>query len=110
MILEVMSVYDTKARAYLVPFFVRSIEVGQRAVYNAVNDKSHEWYHHSADFHLFHFGAFADDNGAFGLLKEPRNLGPLSQFKVPESYHGEINPSEREGAKALQQRIDNQGE
>lgn len=89
MILEMMAVYDTKARAFLAPIFVRSVEVAQRAVADAVNDPKHEWHRHASDFVLFGFGAFADDQGTFSLLQEPRNYGPLSQWQEP-SPQGEL--------------------
>lgn len=80
MILAMMAVYDVKARAYLPPIFVRSPEVAMRAVGDACSDPKHEWSRHGADFHLYQFGAFADDSGSFTLFKEPVNYGPISQW------------------------------
>lgn len=80
MILECMSVYDNKARAYLPPFYVAHVDVGIRHIANAVNDPAHQFARNPDDYALYHLGAFADDTGAHSFFQEPRQLGMVSRW------------------------------
>lgn len=81
MIQQIMCVYDSKARAHLVPFFVANIELGIRAFEGAANDPTHELARHPEDFTLLHLGEFNDENAEFSLKPRPVNLGLARQYQ-----------------------------
>jgi len=75
MILQIFTVYDIKARAYLPPFFVPSIEVAKRTFLDASLDKEHQFGKHPEDYNLMHLGEFNDENGTFNILESKVSLG-----------------------------------
>lgn len=84
MIFQVMALYDSKARCYRPPFFVGHVDVGFRAVQNAVNQAEHELAKYAEDFSLWHMGEFDDVSGNFCLKPQPMNLGCILQLKRQE--------------------------
>lgn len=81
MILQVFVIYDSKAHAYLPPWFAPNLELGVRDFAGAVNDPSTRFYRHSEDFTLFHLGSFDDAVGRVEQFPEQVNLGLAANFK-----------------------------
>lgn len=79
--LQVMAVYDSKARVFLQPWFCVHIDVGIRAFAQAANQEGHQVGEAPEDFVLWHLGTYNDDNAVFDLKQPYTNLGPASQFK-----------------------------
>lgn len=71
MILQIFSVYDVKAEAFLQPFFVPSKGLAVRAFTDAANDDKHQFSQHREDFTLHHLGEFDDVKCSFSMLKVP---------------------------------------
>lgn len=84
MIQQVMAIYDTKARAFLLPFFCPHLDVGFRAIKAAANSPGHQLHIFSEDFVIFHIGEWDDTTGRFTEKPEHMNLGPVQQLKRPE--------------------------
>lgn len=82
MILQVLAVYDSKARAYLTPWFSSQVAVGVRTFMQAANTPGHQICEHPEDFTIMHLGTFNDDNAKFDLKDVPINLGMASQYKT----------------------------
>lgn len=82
MILQVMAVYDQKARAFLMPFYVSHVDVGVRSFGQAANTPGHQVCAHPEDFSLWHLGRFNDDNATFEFTTPYANLGLAAQFKT----------------------------
>ncbi len=82
MILKIFTVYDSKAEAYLQPFFMPSAGVAMRAFGDLVNDMATQFYKHSADYTLFEIGSFDDQNAELSHLEAFINLGVGLEFKV----------------------------
>lgn len=86
--LEVFSVYDTKAQAYLPPFFLHNTAMALRIFQNCANDTGHTFGTNPEDYCLFHIGMFDDDTGSLTALQTPKSLGLAQEFKnappVPE--------------------------
>lgn len=80
--LQVIAVYDAKARAFLPPVFVPTVEVGERMLAQALRDPSHNFAMWPDDYSLSHFGEFDIDVGVFTLFEVPRDLGQLSRLRV----------------------------
>lgn len=77
----VFAVYDSKAKAYMRPFFSQSIGTAIRAFGDVVNDPQEMVAKHSADFSLHHIGEFDDVTGVLSALEHQVNLGLAASFK-----------------------------
>lgn len=62
-IMEIFSVYDSKAELYMQPFFASNREVARRMFSQAVEDEGHEFARHSEDYSLFLVGMFDMSKG-----------------------------------------------
>lgn len=67
--LGVYSVYDSKAEAYLQPFYMQSEGQAIRSFGEVANNKEHSIGKYPEDFTLFHLGYFDDSTCDFELLK-----------------------------------------
>lgn len=81
MMLKVFGIYDSKAEAYLSPFFMKSKGEAIRALSNHVNDPQHNFCKYAEDFTLFELGTWNDSNAKFELLNTPHSVGVLIEFK-----------------------------
>lgn len=61
--LKVFSVYDSKAAAYLQPFFSTTVGLAMRSFGDAVKDEGHQFHRHAADYTLYQIGEFDDEKG-----------------------------------------------
>lgn len=95
MILKTFSIFDSKAEAFLPPFFSPTAAVALRNFEGAANDQDHAFHRHSADYTLFELGEFDDASGSITTHKAPINLGtaltllhPLAPAEGPRAEHG----------------------
>lgn len=72
---KIFTVYDSKAEAYLQPFFAETTGIATRDFEAAANDETHQFAKHAGDYTLFELGTFAEDTGQFTNLTTPINLG-----------------------------------
>lgn len=82
MITKVFSVYDAAAAAYLSPLFFQTSGMAIRAFRAAVDDPSHLFHKHAADYTLFELGTFDDSNAHFLSLHTPHSLGTALELKT----------------------------
>ena len=80
MMLKIYSVYDSKAEAYLQPFFMQSRGAAIRAFGDAVNDVNHVFAKHSGDYTLFEIGEFSDESASILSYATPVSLGVAIEF------------------------------
>jgi len=86
MIQLVFSIYDSKAKAFLPPFFMPRAEMAQRAFSECANSDDHQFGKHPADYTLFHLGNWDDDTGVFAEKTTPTSMGlALEYVKALES-------------------------
>lgn len=86
MISQAFSVYDSKAEAFLPPFFTSTPALAMRSFAEAANNSEHNFHRYAGDFTLFHIGVFDDSKGELVPLKAHGNLGTALTFIVrPES-------------------------
>ena len=78
--LKIYSVYDSKAQAYLQPFYMPSRGAALRAWGDAVNDNNGQFKKHAGDYSLFELGEFNDENGTFEIDIQRTNLGNGVEF------------------------------
>lgn len=81
MLVKVFGIYDSKAEAYLPPFFMKSKGEAIRAITAHVSDPQHNFCKYAEDFTLFELGSWDDSTGVFTLLNAPHSLGVLLEFK-----------------------------
>lgn len=74
------SVHDSKAEAFLQPFFDQARGSAIRSFIDAVNEEGHQFNRHADDYTLFEVGVFDQEMGKFEK-KEPVSLGNAVSFK-----------------------------
>lgn len=79
--LQIFSVYDSKAKAYLPPFFLPEIGMATRVFQNCANDKGHQFGANAEDYCLFHIGEFDDSTALCVPKTTPESLGLAQEFK-----------------------------
>lgn len=75
MFLQIFAVYDSKAEAYMSPFFMQSKGQAIRAFGNSASDLTTDLGRHPEDFTLFHLGEYDDSNASFSLASTPISIG-----------------------------------
>lgn len=90
MILKIFSVFDSKAEAFLPPFFMHNTGMAVRTFGDTVNMSDHQFAKHPSDYTLFELGAFSDDSGGFEIYKTPKSLGLGVEFVVRDDQ--EVKP------------------
>jgi len=85
--LEVFSIFDSKAEAFIQPWYSQTIGTALRSFEQAVNKEGHDFHKFSGDYCLFHLGAFDQTKGVFNQLTSPVNLGLALNFKkdIPDA-------------------------
>lgn len=80
MIHNIYTVHDTKSAAYLQPFFLMTDGQALRAIEDCVNDPSHQFARHPADYNLFKIGAFDDETGKCDIYDTPFHMRKLLEL------------------------------
>ncbi|QCQ84633.1 nonstructural protein [Blackfly microvirus SF02] len=75
MILQSFTVFDSAAKAYLPPFFVRSRGEAIRSFTDACCDEKSQFARHLADYCLFSIGEYDDSSGIFVAENPVKVLG-----------------------------------
>ncbi len=76
----VFSIFDSKADAYLLPFFSRNRGVALRQFMSAVQDESSDFHRYAGDYTLFEIGTWDDSEGVLTEHGAKVNLGVAIQF------------------------------
>ncbi len=74
--LDICTIYDSKAEAYMTPLFFQSKGQAVRSFSDAINDPTHntDISKHPEDFTLFHLGHFNERNGTIVVLPTPVSI------------------------------------
>lgn len=81
MVLKVFTVYDSKAEAFLRPFFMRSQGEAIRAFSELVNDGKSEFSKYPGDYTLFWISEYNEEDGTFNNTMTKQNLGTALEHK-----------------------------
>lgn len=84
MVLHIFTVFDSKAEAFMTPFFMTSKGQAVRAFSDTVQDPSHQFNKHPCDYTLFYLGTFSDDSSTFKTITPPVSLGMAVEFITPK--------------------------
>lgn len=70
--LEILAVWDDKAKAFNRPYFVPKTAMGVRGFIDEVNraDRENILHQHPDDFHLSHIGQWDEETGEFTNFKD----------------------------------------
>jgi hypothetical protein len=79
--LSIYSVFDSKAQAYIPPFFLQNDAVAVRAFTFSANNPEHDFGRFPVDYTLFKLGEFDDSTGEVVNLSPALNLGLAAIFK-----------------------------
>jgi len=81
MIHNMFTVYDSKAEAYLPPFYEQTKGSALRAFMDTCSRPDHPFYKHPEDYTLFHLGSFDDNDKSFDILRTAEPLGTAIELK-----------------------------
>lgn len=82
MVLKVFAVRDSKAKAFLQPFFSGTVESAIRAFGDAVREDKSPICKHPEDYVLYELGSFDDGTGYLDKLEAIHMLGIGSDFVI----------------------------
>lgn len=85
MINKIFAVYDSKALAYLQPFFSQSNGAAIRAFEDAVNDGTSPIAKHPGDYQLYEIGSVDDSSALLSVVTPVKLLcNGLDFVKIPQ--------------------------
>lgn len=84
MILKIFTVFDSKAGAYLQPFFSVNVATAIREFASAAQSVDHAFHRYSGDFELFLIGEWDQFEGRISMHETKQSMGIASQFLNPE--------------------------
>ena len=83
MLTNIYAIYDSKAEAYMQPFFASTHGLALRTFEKHANDPQTIFNQHPGDFTLFHIGSYEEDTAQIKPEKALVNLGTaLEQIQV----------------------------
>ncbi len=82
----IFTIYDSKAEAFLPPFFMHQKGMAIRAFTDSVNNEQSQISLHPADYNLFHIGEF-DDNSAEITITTKTPMGNGIEFVKSFAEH-----------------------
>lgn len=79
--MEIFAIYDSKAAAYLPPFFCRNSAVAKRMIASATMQEDHDMQRFGGDYTLFRLGTWDDTEGQLRQEDMMENLGTALQIR-----------------------------
>ena len=73
--MQIYSVFDTKAEAFITPFFAPTNAVAKRMFKEAAQDQNHQFHKNAEDYNLFVLGTFDENTGEIKGLEAIKSLG-----------------------------------
>ena len=90
---KVFSIYDSKAEAYLRPFFTATKGLALRSFVEAANDPRESLNKYPGDYTLFEIAEYDDASGAITMHKTHINMGKANEHIRPTSDNNLPTPS-----------------
>lgn len=98
MLQNIYSIHDSKADAYLPPFFLHSDGMATRSFQDCITDQTHAFGKHPQDYTLFKIGTFNDKTSEIEYFSPLKNLGNGVEYKSTQLEL--IETEEQENANA----------
>lgn len=86
--LEIFSMYDQRAGAFITPFFLPNLAMALRGIKSAAESETHMFHKHPNDFALYKLGSFDDSSAKLETLMQPEHIGLVSQ--IVEEYDSAV--------------------
>ncbi len=80
----IFSIYDSGASAYLPPFVLPAAGMAERSFSDCVNDKSHAFSRHPADYTLFQIGTWDEQTAEIAYTTVHKKL--VNGLERSENY------------------------
>jgi hypothetical protein len=90
MVQKVYTIRDTKAKAFLNPFFTVNDDTAVRIMQNVVADENHEFNKNADDYSLYYLGEYDDNTGLIDAGDEPEYMIGLNQLKLENKVRAEL--------------------
>lgn len=87
MIHKMFTIFDSKAEAFLPPFFLPTKAMAVRVFTDCVNDEEHNWGKHPEDYTLFQLGNWNDSSAVIEMDEPKIAVGNGMEFRIEN-----INP------------------
>lgn len=78
----IFTIHDSKAKAYLPPFFLPTEQMAVRTFGDCINSDDHQFGKHPEDYTLQNIGEFDDETGTITTYDSPLSLGNGLNFVV----------------------------
>jgi len=78
--MKMFTVYDSKAEAYMQPFFAKSTGEALRSFSDTCQDKNHIFAKHPEDFTLFELGTWDEQTSDFVIYESKKSLGIALEY------------------------------
>jgi hypothetical protein len=88
--LDIFTVKDSKAEAYLQPFFVHNEAVALRIITNLVEDDGHQFGKNPEDYSLWFLGKYDESTGELINMVDKKHICNLSDLKRPFVAQSEV--------------------
>lgn len=92
---KVFTVLDTKAQAYLPPFYIPNEDVAKRAMQQCLMDPNHAFAMSPQDYQLYILGEFDQETGKFTLLDGPTHV--VNLVNLVQQKELKLNSIEEQG-------------
>lgn len=79
--MKVFTVYDSKAEAFLPPFFTKTTAMAIRTFTSAATSTEHQFFQFGGDYTLFELGEFDERSAKFDMTDAPVNLGTALTYQ-----------------------------
>lgn len=80
----IFSVYDSKAAAFIPPFYTPTKGMAVRSFKDAANDPTHAFFRNGEDYTLFQLGWFDDHTGMCEWFETKMPLGTALEFRAAD--------------------------
>jgi len=78
--MKMFTIYDSKAEAYMQPFFAKSTGEALRSFSDTCQDKNHIFAKHPEDFTLFELGTWDEQTSNFVIFESKKSLGVAIEY------------------------------
>lgn len=85
MVTKMFTVFDSKSKAFGVPFFMPTVGMALRAFKDLASDPQTLLYRHPDDFSLYQIGEYDDANATVTNKTPLQMLAVASEFKLMET-------------------------
>jgi len=84
--MNIYTIYDIKANAYLTPFFLPTDGMATRTFADCANDPQHQFGKHPEDYILWKIGNYDDAIGIITPLETHEALGKAVEYLDPNAH------------------------